>query len=346
MATIVDPRYLKWQRKSIPASSDLRGVWFMGLLAAWFFFLWQALSLPPFAASTSSFGPLLRSTIDKGQFMPDFGAIVAGFVVFHVRREFGTSFAVRTARRVIALAVLALLVPLAVVFALQQVEQGLGGGAYGAPWRDLFMHIQLRVVLSAAVFAVLLPPLLFYLWTATPDVSWAAVALCLIFYGITFHLHTYRLEWAWTARAVVGLGIGMALCSTLYRAAQYLVAVRGTVIIIGILALLGGAILPGPGMFFLGFLMTVSGLSLSERTSRLPGEAELLLWSRTAYAVFLVQGVVLTAWSIWGRNAAASPVVVLAGLAVAIQFLAIVLRLAVEIPLWRALRRMIPAPLK
>jgi hypothetical protein len=110
-------------------------------------------------------------------------------------------------------------------------------------------------------------------------------------------------------------------------------------IIIGWIAMLAGSILIGPGIFFLGFLMVVSGNALGERTWFLPGERLLLIWSRTALGIVMVQPALLAAWLVWGRGMTGTGWRAFLALAVAAQLLAIMLRLVVDMPT----RRITPA---
>jgi len=347
MVMTVATQYTRWQAKSIPARSDFRGVLLIGLVCAWAFFAWQVMALPPFATVAAGLGPLLRSALDKGQFMPDFGAITAGFLAYHFRREFQVMLDRRVAVRVVVAVVATLLVPLALALALQDGMHLATGQAVVPPWQDALSHIQVRVIATTVVLTILLLPIaVFKMWTATPDIGWSAVVLASIFYGMTFYLHSYRLEWMWSARVAADLVMGLALCATLFRGVEFFVVVRGPAIIIGIMALAGGAILAGPGLFFMGFLMTLGGACLSERTSRLPGEAALLAWSRTAYAIVIAQFVVLTAWLSWGGGPMLPRPLLFILLALVTQAVAVLFYALVERPLRVLLLSTPPEPIK
>jgi hypothetical protein len=333
------PYALRWQNKTIAASSDLRGVLIMGLLVAWFYFLWQLRTLPPFAAAAGHLPPLLRFVLAKGDYMPDFAMIVAGFASFHFFRQLRQGWDGKVARQVY----LAVVVPLVAYLALGLVlleAVHYAGPAHGfvLPWQDPLMGIQFRVVAAAVIVAVLFPPFLFWMWTAEPDFGWSGIVLSLIYYGMTFHLKTHRLMWMWPSTAVVDFILGVALCSSLFRAVEYIAPVRGPMIILGWLALLGGSIIDGASLFFLGFLMIVGGTALSERSWFLPGERLLLLWSRTSLAIVLVQPAVLTGWLLWGGRAGVSALPAILLLAAATQVLALLVTLVVT----RPARRLMP----
>jgi hypothetical protein len=330
---------LRWQNKTIAASSDLRGVLIMGLLVAWFYFLWQFCTIAPFAAAAAHLPPLLQFMLSKGHYMPDFAMIVAGFATFHFFRQLRLEWDRKVAIQVYLAVVVPLVAYLAVGVALLEAVHYAGlAHAFVLPWQDALMGIQFRVAAAAVVFAVLFPPFLFWMWNAEPDFGWAGIVLSLIYYGMTFHLNTHRLIWMWPPTAIVDFILGVALCASLFRAVEYLVAVRGPMIILGWLALLGGSIIDGPSLFFLGFLLIVGGASLSERSWFLPGERLLLLWSRTALAIALVQPAVLTAWLLWGGRSGHSGFSAVLLLAAATQILALVLTLIVTPPA----RRLMP----
>jgi hypothetical protein len=344
MTMTVSPQYVRWQAKSIPARSNFRGVFLLGLLAAGFFFLWQVMALPPFSLVANSLGPLSRSVLDKGRFMPDFGAIIAGFIAVHFRREFQVALDRRVAVPVVMAVIGALLLPMLVAIGLQDGLHLAAGQAVVPPWRDALFHIQFRVIVTILVLTILLPYAAFMMWTGQPDICWAGVVLSATFYGFTFYLHSYRVEWMWSPRILVDLAMGMALCATVFRGAEYFVAVRFTAVIVGIMALVGGSILAGPGLFFLGFLMVISGFCLSERTTVLPGEAALLRWSHTAYAFALAQPVVLTAWLAWGGRVALSRPVLFAVLAIVTQ--GVLLYILVQRPVHALLLSRVPKPIR
>jgi hypothetical protein len=331
--------FLRWQNKTIAASSDLRGVLIIGLLVAWFYFLWQLSTVPPFAAAAAHLPPLLQFMLSKGQYMPDFAMIVAGFASFHFFRQLRLEWD----RKIAVQVYLAVVVPLVAYLALglillEAVHYAGPAHAFVLPWQDPLMGIQFRVAAAAIIFAILFPIFLFWMWNAEPDFCWSGVVLSLIYYGLTFHLRTHRLIWMWPPTAVVDFILGVTLCSSLFRGIEYVVPVRGAMIILGWLALLGGSIIDGPSLFFLGFLLVVGGTSLSERTWFLPGERLLLLWSRTTLGIALVQPAVLTAWVLWGSRSGTSGLPALLLLAVATQILALVVTLIVTPPA----RRLMP----
>jgi hypothetical protein len=292
-----------WQNKTIPRSSDFRGVLIMGLLAAWFFFVWQLLSLPPFAAFTAGLPPLLSSALAKGQYMPDFGMILAGFAAFHFRRELQKAWDTRIALQIYLAAVLPLIAYLALAVALLEAVHFAGPAhAFEWPWQDRLMQVQFCVLATAIVFACLWPLLLYWLWTAILDIGLAGVVLGLIYYGMDFTLGWHKHLSMLPATALVDFLMGVCLCTTLFRAIEYLAPVRGVMIILGWVAMVAASILVSPVLFFLGFLMAVSGTALSERGWFLPGEGALLLWSRTALGFFVAQPAVFAAFLIWGVN--------------------------------------------
>ncbi len=330
---------LRWQNKTIAASSDLRGVLVMGLLVAWFYFLWQLCTLPPFAAAAGHLPALLRFMLAKGNYMPDFAMIVAGFACFHFFRQLRQGWDSKVAKQVYLAVVIPLVAYLTLGLVLLEAVH-YAGPTHGfvLPWQDPLMGIQFHVVAAAVIFAVLFPPFLFWMWNAEPDFGWSGIVLCLIYYGLTFHLKTHRLMWMWPPTAVVDFILGVSLCTSLFRAVEYIAPVRGPMIILGWLALLGGSIMAGESLFFLGFLMIVGGTALSERTWFLPGERLLLLWSRTSLAIALVQPAVLTGWLLWGGRAGISGLPAILSLAVGTQVLALVVTLIVTPPA----RRLMP----
>ena len=330
---------LRWQNKTIEAGSDLRGVLIMGVLVAWFFFLWQLCTLPPFAAAAAHLPPLLRFMLAKGLYMPDFAMIVAGFATFHFFRQLRLEWNRKVAIQIYLAVVLPLAAYLALGVALLEAVIYAGPShAWVLPWQDPLMAIQFHVAAAALIFAIIFPPFLFWMWTADPDFGWSGIVLSLIYYGLTFHLKTHRLMWMWPPTAIVDFILGVTLCSSLFRAVEYVVTVRGPMIILGWLALLGGSIIDGPSLFFLGFLMIVSGASLSERSGYLPGERLLLLWSRTALAIVFVQPAVLTGWLLWGSRSGASGLSAVLLLAAGTQILALAATLIVTPPA----RRLMP----
>ena len=329
-----------WQNKAIPRSSDFRGVLIMGLLAAWFYFVWQFLSLPPFRTFQSGLSPLVASALAKGSYMPDFGMIVAGFAAFHFRRELRKDWDRGLAQRVYLSAVVPLIAYLVLGVALLEAVHLAGPAhAFVLPWQDRLIGVQFLVLATIIVFAVLWPFFLFWMWTAGVDIGVSGLTLSLIYYGMNFTLGWHRLLYMWPATALVAFVLGACLCTTLFRVVVYLEPVRGAMIIIGWMCMVICSILAGPAMFFLGFLMVVSGSALGERSWFLPGERVLLIWSRIALGIVVVQPAVFTAWLIWGQGITGSAWVALLALAVVTQLLALVLYLVIGMPT----RRLTPA---
>jgi hypothetical protein len=334
---------LAWQNRAIPSSSDFRGVLVLGLLAAWFYFVFQLLSLPPFAMTRAGLPPLLRFALAKGQYMPDFGMIIAGFAAFHFRRELRTEWDGRVARQVYLSAVVPLIGYLAVGVALLELVHLAGPShALVMPWQDRLAAAQFVILATAVVFAFLWPVLLHWMWTAAVDVGVCGVVLALIYLGMTFTLGWHRHMYMWPVSALFDLLLGVCLCTTVFRGVAYLESVRGPMIILGWLAMLVCSILAGPALFFMGFLMVLVGSGLSERDWFLLGEKALLAWSRTALAIFVVQPAVLAAWLIWGRQVTGIGWVACLALAVATQLVATAVWLAIEMPA-RRLARVMPA---
>jgi hypothetical protein len=329
-----------WQNKSIGRSSDFRGVLIMGLLAAWFYFVWQLLSLPPFKAVQAALPPLVGFALAKGQYMPDFGMIVAGFAAFHFRRELQKELDLRMALRVYLSAVVPLIAYLAAGVALLAAVQ-LAAPAYGfvPPWQDRLFKVQFAVVAAAIVFACLWPFCLHLMWTAIVDIALAGVILALIYYGMDFTLHWHTLFYMWPSTGLVDFLMGVCLCATMFRSVEYLEPVRGAMMVLGWMAMVMCSILAGPGLFFMGFLLVVSGTALGERSWFLPGEWLLLLWSRTALAIVMVQPALFTAWLIWGQRITGTRWIAVLALALATQLVATLLCLVIE----RATRRLTPA---
>jgi hypothetical protein len=324
---------LAWQNRTIARTSDFRGVLIMGLLAAWFYFVWQLLSLPPFRAFQAGLPTLLGSALAKGQYMPDFGMIVAGFAAFHFRRELWKEWDRRVAQQVYLAAVLPLIAYLAAGVALLNLVH-LAGPAHALvpPWQDPLMRVQFLVLATAIVFAFIWPFFLYWMWTAVLDLGFCGVVLALIFYGMEFTLGWHRALFMWPVNALFDFLMGVCLCTTLFRGVTYLAPVRGPMIILGWMAMLTCSILTGPGLFFVGFLMVVGGSALGERSWFLPGERALLMWSRTSLAIVVVQPALFTAWLIWGQARTGVGWVGVLALAVAAQLLASLLCLVIEMP--------------
>jgi hypothetical protein len=133
--------------------------------------------------------------------------------------------------------------------------------------------------------------------------------------------------------------LGVSLCTTVFRAIVYLAPVRGAMIVLGWVSMAAASILVSPVMFFLGFLLVASGSAIGERSFFLPGERALLIWSRSALGLFVVQPAVFAAWLVWRQPAPAGGWAAFLVLAVAAQLLAAMVALVVEMPA----RRLIPA---
>ena len=324
---------LAWQNKTIPRTSDFRGVLVLGLLAAWFYFVWRLLSLPAFSPVLDGLPPLLRFALAKGMYMPDFGMIIAGFAAFHFRRELRMEWEQPIALQVYLSAVVPLIAYLAVGVALLEAVH-LAGPAHALvrPWQDPQMAVPFVVLATAIVFAFLWPFLLYWMWTAPLDVGAAGTVLALIFSGANFTLGWHRLLYMWPPTALFDFLLGVCLCTSMFRGVVHFAPVRGAMALLGWLCMLACSILAGPGLFFLGFLMVISGGALSERSWFLPGERALLIWSRTALALVVVQPALLSAWVIWGRQQTGAGWLAFLGLAAAAQLLAIVLSLVIEMP--------------
>jgi hypothetical protein len=327
-----------WQNRTIPRSSDLRGVLILGLCAAWFYFVWQLLSLPPFAALKAGLPPLLSSALAKGQYMPDFGMIVAGVAAFHFRRELRKDWDLRIALQIYLAAILPLAAYLALGVALLEAVHVAGPAhAFEWPWQDRLMGVQFRVLATAIIVACLWPPLLYLLWTAVLDVGLTGLILALIYFGMNFTLGWHNHLSLWPMTALFGFLMGVCLCTTMFRAVGYFAPVRGAMIILGWVSMAAASILVGPGMFFLGFLMVLGGSAISERSSFLPGESTLLLWSRTALGIVVVQPAVLAAWLIWGQPVTGIGWVAFLAAGGAVQILASLVFLIVAMPARRLL---------
>ena len=337
---MVSAHDIAWQNKTIPGSSDFRGVLGMGLLAAWFYFVWQFLSLPPVAAVTAELPPLLGAAVAKGQYMPDCGMIIAGFIAFHVRREMRIEWDRRVAVKTYMSVVVTLIAYLAVGVALLEAVHLAGPGhALVLPWQDRLMRMQFLLLATAIIFAVLWPFFLYLMWTAVPYIGIAGVVLSLIYYGMNFSLGWARFIPMWPATALVSFVLGVCLCTTLFRGVAFLAPVRGPMILLGWITMLTGAILIGPALFFLGFLMVLGGSALDERSRLLPGERIVLIWSRTSLAIVVVQPALFTAWLLWGHELPGAGWLTFLALAVAGQLLALMLHLVIDMPT----RRLAPA---
>ena len=331
---------LGWQNQTIPAQSDFRGVLVLGLLAAWFYFLWQFLSLPPLAPVAIALPPLLGFALDKARYMPDFGMIIAGCAAFHFHRALRREWDGAIARRLYVAVVVPLLAYVVAGLLLLEAVHLAGPGHHPVlPWQDPLVRVQVLVMIALIVCAPLWPILAQRMWTCDPTVALAGTVFGLAYFGMSFELGTHRLLWMWPLTALIDFTFGVCLCAGLFRAVAFMSAVRGPTILLGWFVMLGGSILSGPGMFFLGFLMILGGAVISERGWQLPGESFLRLWSRTALAIVLVQPAVFTAWLVWGIPEASSPRAVFMALALVTQILAAALTAFVE----RPARRLRPA---
>ena len=323
---MVDASIVRWQNKSIPATSDFRGPLTMALPVAGLWFLWQWLSLPDLAPVQAGLPPLLRFALAKGRYMPDFGLIIAGFASFHFQRDLKLEWDGAVANRLY----LRLLTPLLAYLLLALIlfeAVAMAGPAHGLvlPWSPSLFAPAFWALGTMVIALILLPALLYWTWTCIPDVCWAGIAICFAFYGLSFQEGFHHYLWLWPVDALADFALGVFLCASLFRGVEYLSAVRGPTIILGWVALLAGAILEGPALFFLGFVMILSGMAVGERSWYLIGERGLLAWSRTALAFALVQPAVLLAWANWGPVSLRPLWLQALILAVIIQLLAVIL---------------------
>ena len=296
-----DRTVLSWQNKTIAATGDLRGPLMMALPVAALWFLWQWLSLPGLAAAQANLSPFLRFALDKGRYMPDFGLIIAGFAAFHFQRGLKLEWDGKLARRLYFRLLAPLLAYALLALILFELVAAAGPGHRMSPlWSDPLTAPAFWVMATVLVTLILLPPMLYLAWTAIPDICWAGVAVCLAFYGLSFQEGFHHHLWLWPINAMVDFILGIFLCASLFRGVEYIASVRGPAIILGWVALLAGSILTGPGLFFLGFIMILSGMAVGERSWYLIGEKGLLAWSRTALAFALMQPAVFAAWLAWG----------------------------------------------
>jgi hypothetical protein len=335
---MVDIQTISWQNKTIAAAADFRGVLGMGLLAAWFYALWLLFTLPPFAGIAAHLPVLLRSVLAKGGSMPAFGMIAAGFCAFHFCRSLRLEWDGTVARRLHMRLVLPLLAYGLLALLLFEAASLLAGQGLVRPWAAPLFAIPFQIMATVIVGAAFLPLLLFWFWTAVVDVVMTIVILSWVYHGFEFTIGFHGVTWIGAAQFVVDFLGGAAMCSLIFRNVEYLAIVRGHMILLGWIALLGGSILAGPALFYLGFLMVLVGTALSERTDFLPGEAFLLAWSRTALGIALVAPGVLLAWQGWGNHASMPLWLAAIGLAVVIQILGSALFLLAEPPLRQILR--------
>lgn len=323
---MADASVVRWQNKSIPATSDFRGPLTMALPVAALWFLWQWLSLPDLVAVQADLPPLLRFALAKGRYMPDFGLLIAGFAAFHFERglklEWDRAVAIRLYLRLLA----PLLAYLVIALILFELVAGLGPAHRVAlPWSPSLFAPAFWIMTTMVIALILLPPLLYWTWTCIPDICWAGIAICFALYGISFQEGFHHDLWMWPFDALVDVAMGVFLCASLFRGVEYLSAVRGPAIILGWVALLAGSILEGPALFFIGFVMILGGMAVGERSWYLIGERGLLAWSRTALAFALVQPAVLLAWMSWGPVTLRPLWLQALILAVVIQVLAVIL---------------------
>jgi hypothetical protein len=330
---------VRWQQLALAPGSDFRGVLSLGLLAAWAYFLWQALQLPAFSGLLVGADPLLLSVVAKGRVVPDLGLIVAGMTLFHFRRQFRHTLEFGPAGRVILQTALWLAVPLLVALLLA-VGLKLAAGWRGPalwPWHDPWSRPQLFIIGFALAYTLLLPPLLHMLWADTAEIPLSVPPIALGIYGFMFWTGIDRNGWVWALRLPVDFTLGVALASSLFRGMKYFTVVRWHGVIIGWLTLLGGSILRTPGLFMLGFILLALCFAMGERMRRLPGEGALLAWASTAPAIFLVQPVILLAWTLWGAHLGLTAGHGLIVAAVLTQLLAAALFLGIQRPILWAL---------
>ncbi|HEX4148678.1 MAG TPA: hypothetical protein VHY20_06815, partial [Pirellulales bacterium] len=324
-AAMPDPSVLRWQNKTIAAGNDFRGVLAMGLIVAWCWFAFQLFSLPGFADVAAGLSPLLRFVLAKGRYMPDFGLIIAGFAAFHFRREFRLGWDRPVALRLYGRLALPLAGYALLSFILFEAIMALAGHRLVLPWANPLSAPACWILATVLVALALLPSLLSAAWTVIPDVGWAGIAICIAFFGLSFQEGFHHYPALWPLLALFDFTFGVCVCGSLFRAVEYLAAVRGPAIILGWCALAAGSILAGPALLFVGFTMIIGGMAVGERGWYLVGERSLRAWSRTALAIALVQPAVLAGWVAWGHVWAGSLGVTAALLALATQCLACLL---------------------
>lgn len=330
---MVDVTVRRWQNMTISAASDFRGPLMMALPIAAFWFLWQWLSLPGMAGHMSALPALLGFMLDKARYMPDFALILAGFVAFHFQRDLREGLNMAAAFRMF----LRLLTPilgyfLAALILFEAVGLLWPAHHLALPWADPLFGPAFWIMATMTVGLILLPPFMCFTWTSIPDVCWAIIATCLACYGLSFWDGFHHHLWLWPINAVLDFVCGVSICSTLFRAVEMFAAVRGPTIILGWIVLLAGSILTGPTLFFVGFVMILSGMAIGERSWYLPGERGLLSWSRTALPFALAQPAVLTAWSFLPLGTLKSSWLGALAAALAIQIVAVVLFTIIVLP--------------
>lgn len=327
-----------WHNKTIPARADFRGVRIMTLLAAWFFFLWLLFTLPPFAAIAARLPPLLRFALDKGALMPNLGLMAGGFCAFHCNRQLNQGWDGKRARQLYLGLVLPLLAYAALGLLLFEAASLLAGQGLARPWTAALFAPLFPALVTILLGAILLPVLLYWLWTAVLDVVMAVFAITLVYHGAEYTISFQHVPWLAALGGVADFLCGAAACSLAFRGAEYFVVVRGHMILIGAIALLGGSILGTHALFTLGFLFVLIGACLSERSSFLPGEAALLAWSRSALGIALATPGVLLAWQAAGGPLFLGAWGTALGLALVTQILGAALFFLAEPPLRHILR--------
>lgn len=330
----------RWQNKTISARSDFRGPLILGLVVAWAWFLFQLLHLPGFVDTLRSLSPLAAGVVDKGRYLPDFGLIIAGAAAFHFQRGLRQEWDSRVALHLY----LRLLAPLA-AYSLISILLFLAAASFGPhhglrPWSAPLYAPVFWIMATLLVALILMPSLLYFTWTSIPDVCWAGIAICFAFFGLSFHSGFHHHLALWPLIALFDFVFGVFLCAALFRAVEYLAAVRGATILLGWFALLGGSILQGPALCFVGFTMILAGMVIGERGWYLLGERGLLAWSRTALGLALLQPAVFTAWLAAGMPHLGGRVLTGLALAVGTQLLASLLYVAVM----PGARRLLAAP--
>ncbi|GAB0115602.1 hypothetical protein [Acidisoma sp. C75] len=287
---------LRWQNTTVPPGARASGIFGLGLLLAWFFFVWLLSRQPGFAAASAAAPSLLRFVIDKGFYATDLGVILLAFLAFHAQRDLRLGWDGGAARRMY----LRLLPPFLAYLVLSLVAFELAAlftaGHFANPWVSPVYGPLFRPMLVIVIGLALVPLAVCWAWVALLDLVYSALLVILVYYGTCFYFGAQKLAWLWSVHLPVAFLLGITCCSLFFRAGQYLSAVRGPMVLIGWFALVGGAILGGPFLFYLGFVMILAGAAMNERLEPGIAEAPLRGWGRTALGLMLATPAVLTLW--------------------------------------------------
>ena len=328
--------------------SDLPVLTLLRLPLVWWFVAWQMTQHGLFGVP----GGLLLHVLEKGAVVPDCAFMLSGFLLAHAHPEFAVpgyrQKSVPMTRQMVgrfALHRLGRLYPLHLVvlglFAVLALGGAVRGGA--AQWVMQVLFVQgwgvagrpgfdtASWAVSALWGASLLAPFIIRgTWWLQFDVPTTLPPVFLAIYALALNFELFHAPWLFLPRAVLGVAMGVAICRLRDRDFNMLRNIRRPALWGLWAALAASALLGGPWLFLALFpvLMLFLGADYGARPT--PAERVGLYLGRTAFAVYLVQGLVLAALSGFAPPLPA-PLTVLALIAI-IQALASVLHALVENP--------------